>query len=80
MRGKLTIEMEDSESIAGWYGAQQLLKNQTLTIEEKFKSIQKVTLNDIKRVANDIFKTQLINLVIIGPFSKSSEFTPLLKV
>ncbi|MBU0612844.1 insulinase family protein [Patescibacteria group bacterium] len=80
LRGKLTIEMEDSESIAGWYGAQQLLKNQTLTIEEKFKSIQKVTLNDIKRVANDIFKTQLINLVIIGPFSKSSEFTPLLKV
>lgn len=80
LRGKLTIEMEDSESIAGWYGAQQLLKNQTNTIEEKFKSIQRVSQKDIKRVANDLFKTQLINLVIIGPFSKNQEFLPLLKV
>ncbi|MFA6392334.1 MAG: pitrilysin family protein [Patescibacteria group bacterium] len=80
LRGKLTIEMEDSESIAGWYGSQQLLKNQTHTLEEKLRSIDKVTLKSIQKVANDLFKTQLLNLVIIGPFSKNSEFTPLLKV
>lgn len=80
LRGKLTLEMEDSESIAGWYGTQQLLTKKTLTMEERFKRIQKVRLNDIQRVAKDIFQTTKVNLALVGPFKEKQEFLKLLKI
>lgn len=80
LRGRLTLEMEDSESIAGWYGAQSLLIKKTLTLEEKFKKIKKVTLTDIRRVARKIFQTNKLNLTLIGPFKEEKEFLKLLGV
>ncbi|PIY96967.1 MAG: hypothetical protein COY66_02235 [Candidatus Kerfeldbacteria bacterium CG_4_10_14_0_8_um_filter_42_10] len=80
LKGRLTLEMEDSEQIAGWYGIQQLLTGKTLTLEQKLRKIQKVKIGDIQRVAKDIFQTSKINLALIGPFTAKQEFLKLLKI
>ena len=36
-------------------------------LEEKLKMIDKVSVSDIKKVAEDIFKDEKLNLAIIGP-------------
>jgi predicted Zn-dependent peptidase len=79
LKGKLMLEMEDSENIAGWYGTQALLTGKTLTMEQRFKRIQKIKISDIKRVAKDIFKIGKINIALIGPYHQKQDFLKLLK-
>lgn len=79
-KGRLTLQMEDSEQIAAWFGTQQLLAGKTLTLEQRFKRIEKVKLNDVQMVAKDVFKTAKINLALVGPFKQKGEFIRLLKL
>jgi len=51
-----------------------------MTPEKFLKQIEKVTVRDIKRVANDIFKNDRLNLAVIGPFKGGGEFNKLLKL
>ncbi len=80
LRGKIILGMESSDAQASFYCTQELLKNKILTIDEIIKGIEKVTTNDIMRVAKDIFKEEKLNLAIIGPYKgQEGEFKKLLK-
>ena len=67
LKGRLRLSLEDSESVASFYGMQELLENKILTPEEKIKEIEKVKTEDIKRVANEIFQKEKLNLAFISP-------------
>ena len=80
LRGKIVIGMESSDARAMFYSTQELLKNKIFTVEEIIKGIEKVTSEDIMRVAKDIFKEEKLNLAIIGPYKgKEEEFKKILK-
>lgn len=79
LKGRLILELEDSESVAHWYGRQQLLQNQILTPQQKLKKFFAVTTKDIQKVAWDIIKPEKLNLALIGPFKEKKEFLKLLK-
>jgi len=68
IKGKIILKMEGSDDKASFYGTQELLKGEILSIEDIFKRIDKVTSNDIMRVAKDIIKNEKLNLALIGPF------------
>lgn len=78
--GKLTLSWEDSETIANYWARQFLLEHKLETPDEKLRRIQKVSVNDIQRVAKKLFKTSQLNLVLIGPYSSAAPFKRLLKV
>lgn len=80
IRGRSILNMEDSSSQATFYGAQELLENRILTLEEKFVKIEAVTADDIRRVAKDIFRPEKLNLALIGPFKDREKFKKLLKI
>ena len=44
-----------------------LIEWELLTPEEKFKKIDEVSIDDIKKVAEDVFTPDKLNLAIIGP-------------
>jgi secreted Zn-dependent insulinase-like peptidase len=50
-------------------------EKEMLSPEEKFAKIDAVSVNDIKKVAEDIFKSQKINLAVIGPLDESAKET-----
>jgi predicted Zn-dependent peptidase len=80
LRGKIVLGIESSDAKASFYCTQEVLKNKIMTIEEIIKKIEKVTVNDIMRVARDIFKEEKLNLAIIGPYKgKEVYFKKLLK-
>jgi len=79
IKGKMVLGLESSDAQASFYGSQELLKNQILTIEEIFKRIDKVKSSDIMRVAKDIFKDEKVNLAVIGPFEDNKQFKKILK-
>lgn len=79
LEGKVSIHLEDTSSLAQWYSEQELLTNATHTPEDKFKRLQKVTADDVKRVANQLFDFNKATLAVIGPYQDAAEFEALLK-
>lgn len=72
IRGKSAIAFESSDALASFYAEQELLKNERLTPEEKLAKIEKVSPEDIRYVANDVFKGERLNLALIGPFKEKN--------
>ncbi len=79
LKGKLVLELEDSENIADWYGKQFLLLNRIYTPAQRLKKILAVTRRDVEKIANQIFNDKNLNLALIGPFKNAGEFKKLLK-
>ncbi len=78
IKGSSLISMESSDAQASFFGTQELLTNEILTLEEKFAKIETVTVNDIQRVAQDIFQPDKLNLALIGPFKDKRRFEKIL--
>lgn len=77
-KGRALLNMEASDEQASFYAFQELLTDKILTLEEKFAKIDAVTVDDIQRVAKDIFKPEKLNLALIGPFKDKNKFDKLL--
>lgn len=80
IKGKTILELESSDSQASFYGLQETLEKKILTPEEIFKKIDKVSQNDILKVAKDVFLPQKLNLALIGPFRDKERFEKILKL
>lgn len=80
IKGRLVLELEDSRELALIFGMQQLLEGKIRTTDEIFKNIDAVSAQDIQNVAKDIFKTEGLNLAIIGPYKDESKFAKILKL
>ena len=77
--GNMKLSLESSDDIANFYGAQELLKKDIKTLEEKADAIRKITAKDVQKVAKEVFKNESLNLALIGPFKEKSKFTKVLK-
>jgi predicted Zn-dependent peptidase len=78
IKGKMTLLLETSDALASFYAGQELLEKKILTPKEIFAKIDKVTVNDILKVARDIFRPKKLNLALIGPFKDKEKFKKLL--
>ncbi len=80
IKGKMLLEMESSDATAAFFANQEILTNKILTLKENFAKIDKVTVKDIQKVAQEIFVQQKLNLALIGPFKeKDLSCHPLLR-
>lgn len=80
LKGKMLLDLESSDEVAFWLGTQEILKKKILSVKQIFKNIDKVTSEDIKRVASDIFQNEKLNLAVIGPFKDSDKLEKILKI
>lgn len=80
LKGKLALGLEDSKGVASFYVEDYLLEGKLRTFKEIIKEIEKVTLSDIKRVAQKIFVNKGLNLSIIGPYKDETKFAKILKI
>ncbi len=81
VKGRLLLQMEDSFSVAAWFGRQEVLSPEVLTVDQVIEAIDGVTGDDIKQVARNLFGGNKLNLAVVGPFKKEEErFRELLKL
>lgn len=66
IRGQTALNFETSDAVADFYGAQELFYKKIEQPEDYLKKIEKVSQNDILKVACDIFVPTKINMAIIG--------------
>ncbi|PIU78181.1 MAG: hypothetical protein COZ28_00055 [Candidatus Moranbacteria bacterium CG_4_10_14_3_um_filter_44_15] len=67
LRGKMALSLESSDEVAGFLAGQELMKRKIETPEQILARVDKVSADDIIRVAKDIFRDDKLNLAMIGP-------------
>ncbi len=79
LTGRMILGLEASDSLAMYYGGQEILRREEMAPEELVKIIHAVKLEDIVAVANDLFQNDRLNLVLIGPYTDSKQFADILR-
>lgn len=69
--GHLYMDLETTDSIAGFYAEQEVNAGKLKKPQELEKEIRKVMAKDIMRVAKDIFRNDKLNLAIVGNISNT---------
>ena len=80
IKGGAVMGMEASDEVAMFFIDQETAQRKIMTLEEKFKLIDKVTAEDVTRVAKDIFQNKKLNLAVIGPHRNSEKLRKMLKL
>lgn len=68
--GRFALGFEDSYNQANWYAKQFLFDKKVETPEQSIKHINKVTIEDVKRLAAQIFVMDELRAAVIGPLPK----------
>lgn len=89
LNGKMALRLEGSDDIANWYARQAILsltqereqgKGKPIIEPKTFLAqINKITAEDIRKVAKEIFRDEKLNLAIIGPYEDEKKFEKLLR-
>lgn len=79
MKGTMTLALETSDAVAENAATSLINLGKVRTLEEVIKGIDKVSADDVQRVAQDLFRTNSLNLAIIGPHLHKDGFLRLLR-
>jgi predicted Zn-dependent peptidase len=66
LRGQMALKLETSDQVATFCAGQEIFYHKILQPEEVLKKLNKVSQNDILRVANEIFVPNKMNMAVIG--------------
>jgi predicted Zn-dependent peptidase len=78
-RGRLMLRMEDTRSVGGWIGAQELLLGKIRTVDEAIAEMDAVTLDDLNRIASTLLDPAGAYLAVVGPYRSDKRFASILR-
>ncbi|MDD5130389.1 MAG: pitrilysin family protein [Candidatus Omnitrophica bacterium] len=71
--GQLSLALEDTMEYMLWMGESAACLDKVYSLEQVIKEVDKVSLEDIRLVARQIFKNAALNLALIGPLEKNQK-------
>ena len=71
--GQLLLSMEETMEHMLWIGEETICYDRIRTLKEVVAKVKKVTIEDVRRLANDIFRENRYNLAIVGPMNQFQE-------
>ena len=80
VKGRLLLSMEDSRSVAGWVGGQEVLSGRIRTVDDVVSIVDAITPGDLKRVSQQLFCTDKLNVAIVGPVENEGSIREILKL
>lgn len=72
LAGKMVLGLEDSESVAQYYGMKQLLHGVIETPEEVLAKVQNISLAEVHDLARRLIVPKTLRLALIGPFKDAN--------
>jgi predicted Zn-dependent peptidase len=79
-KGRLMLRMEDSRSVAGWVGGQEILNGSILDVEEVVAIIDKVTAEEMCALAKELLIGDKLRLSVVGPVKNPERLEGLLTI
>ena len=80
MKGTITLALETSDHVAEHAATSLINIGHVRSLEDVIKGIEAVSATDVQRVARNIFRTDRLNLAIIGPHKNEEELKSLLRL
>ena len=72
--------LEDSRSVAAWIGSQEATYGEIKTPEEVMEKIEAVTREEVIDLSRELFRSDRLNLALIGPYADEAPFEELLRL
>jgi predicted Zn-dependent peptidase len=79
-KGRILLRMEDSRSVAGWVGGQEILTGQILTVDQAIAIIDAITTDQLKELAEEMLVGDRLRLAVVGPVPEDEPLEQLLKL
>lgn len=73
LSGNLILSLETSDSLAMFYGGQEILEKKMESPEAMLRAVRAVTAADIQHLAQELCQNNRLNLAVIGPTKESDE-------
>jgi len=71
--GQLSLALEDTMEYMLWMGESVACLDKVYSLEQIIKEVNKVSAEDVRGVARQIFENKTINLALIGPLGKNEK-------
>jgi predicted Zn-dependent peptidase len=65
--GRLELRLEESRHLASWLGVQEALHDRVLTLDDVLAELDRVTADDVQRLAGQIIRDEALSLAVITP-------------
>jgi predicted Zn-dependent peptidase len=78
LSGNLYLGLETTDSLAEFYGIQEIVKGKTENPVEWERELRSVTAEEVQKVAREIFKNERMNLAIVGQVKNEKSIKKLL--
>jgi predicted Zn-dependent peptidase len=79
-KGRILLRMEDSRSVAGWMGGQEILTGEILTVDEVIAIVEAMTPEVLQKLAGELLVGEKLRLAVVGPISPDEPLEELLKI
>jgi predicted Zn-dependent peptidase len=79
-KGRLLLRMEDTRSVSGWLGGQEMLNGGVKTPDEVVALIDAVQPHDDRRVARTMLEQDRMSAAVVGPYKTDRRFASRLKL
>jgi len=79
-KGRLLLRMEDTRSVAGWMGGQEVLLGDILTVDQVVSIIDAITADELKELAQELIVGDSLRLAAVGPVDVDAPLAELLKL
>ncbi len=79
-KGRILLRLEDSRSVAGWLGGQEILTGRILNVDEVIAIIDAITTEELQQLAEELFVGEGLCLAVVGPVQPNESLEDLLKL
>ncbi len=78
-KGRLLMRMENSRTVAGWIGGQEILLGQILRIDDVINIIDNIQAEEISKLSQELVAMDQLHLAIVGPITDEESLEGLIK-
>jgi predicted Zn-dependent peptidase len=79
-KGRIMLRMEDSRSVAGWLGGQELLTGKILTVDDVIAIVDAISAVELQKLAGELLIGDKLRLAVVGPIPPDEPLEDLLKL
>jgi len=80
IKGRLLLNMENTRSVAGWMGGQEILTGRILTVDQVVSIIDAITADGLKELAQELLVGSRLRLAVVGPINDYEPLEELLEL
>ncbi|MFH1646249.1 MAG: pitrilysin family protein [Chloroflexota bacterium] len=79
-KGRIMLRMEDSRSVAGWAGGQEVLTGEIISVDDVIEIIGAITSEELQKLAGELLVGDGLRLAVVGPVPPDEPLEELLKL